>query len=86
MEAFVNADSQASQDVLGTIVGIERSGLVVVRLADGSDVKANGKRLHRPLGFYRVPVGRTVRLRGVFPADPGRIAQIMDVLPEQSTQ
>jgi len=81
----MNDDSEGQREALGTIIGIERSGLVVVQLADGSRVRTDARRLHRPLGFFIVPVGRKVRLR-FFPNKPGRMPRIVEVLPEQAAQ
>lgn len=52
-----------SKEAFGTIVGVE-ANCVVVDLDDGDEILCRSvKRLHRPLGFYTVPVGRRVRIR-----------------------
>jgi hypothetical protein len=75
-------DSPGPREVLGTIVGIDRSGLAIIRLADGSEIRADAKRLHRPLGFLYPPVGRMVRLH-FHPTKTQRMPRIVEVLPEE---
>ena len=78
-------DNPGPREVLGTIVRIEPSAAVIVRLADGTEVNVDGKRLHRPLGFLYVPIGRVVRLR-FHPTKPQRMPRIVEVLPEARTR
>jgi hypothetical protein len=51
------------EEAIGTIVGM-KGALVVVQLEDGSEVLCRSvKRLHRPLGFFRLPLGARVCIR-----------------------
>lgn len=52
-----------SKEVFGTIVGVD-AGCVVVGLDNGEEVLCRSvKRMHRPLGYFTVPIGKKVRVR-----------------------
>ena len=70
------------EEVIGTVV-VLKGGSVVVRLADGSEVLCrSAMRLHRPLGFHLVPVGRQARVR-FHPVKPERMPLLVEVLREE---
>jgi hypothetical protein len=59
----MTSDQPDPEEAVGTILGI-KDGSVVVRLANGNDIRCrSAKRLHRPLGFLQVPIGRRARVR-----------------------
>ncbi len=68
----------APKETFGTIVGVS-GGCVVVQQEDGEEVLCrNVNRLHRPLGFLTVPIGRRVRIR--WPCSQNRRPLILEVL------
>jgi hypothetical protein len=71
------------REALGTIIGVSRAQLVIVRLDDGAEVPCRGlRRLHRPLGFMGIPVGRRARVR-FDDAKPNRPPLLLEVLPAE---
>ena len=59
----MTSDSTPRDGAIGNIVAI-RAGCIVVKLSTGEEVLCRSlKRLHRPLGFVDVPLGRRARIR-----------------------
>ena len=69
----------APEEAIGIILGA-KDGCVVVQLEDGAEVLCRSiKRLHRPLGFYSMPVGQWACIR--YPSKQTRAPLIVRVLP-----
>jgi hypothetical protein len=68
-----------SEEAFGTIVGVD-AGCVVVELDNGDEILCRSvKRMHRPLGFFTVPVGKRVRVR-LHPVAKNKRPLILEVL------
>lgn len=69
------------QEAFGTIIGTD-AGCVVVKLEGGNEILCRSvRRMHRPLGFFMVPIGRRARVR-LTPNSANHRPLILEVLPE----
>ncbi len=76
-----SGDELPARETVGTITGVKGNG-VVVQLSDGTEVLCrSATRLHRPLGFFQVPVGRIARIR-FHPTKSEKMPLILEVLSQ----
>lgn len=78
----MTGEASNPEEAVGTVVG-SKGNSVIVRLPSGGEILCRSvRRLHRPLGFMRVPVGRNARIR-FHPTTRERMPLIVEVIRQE---